>query len=206
MRIAVFFTYLIGCLSLSAAAEQIVVDFTKAELKLSTDEGERIAIYPVVLPKRSYFPKAFPVSGKLVRMTEKPSWSPTPRVKAEYRRKTGRTLPDLVKPGPGNPMGAFKFTISFDPDEFGRPLVDATVRIHGTNQPAKFKLSADRRYLSRGCVRMLNKDIIELAGLIKYKPVTVRFAKGAEKAKDEKVVPPMPTGQVMAKAPATQAQ
>jgi len=203
--LAVLFTFLIGLLPFSVVAEVVEVDFDTARLTLYTDKGEPIADFPVVLPKKSYLPSGYPVTGRVVGVIKNPSWSPTASTRRDHLKKTGKTLPKVVQPGKNNPMGAYKFTIAFDPGESGRLLVDPAVKIHGTNKPSLFKLPDDKRFLSRGCVRMLNPNITELAGLIEGKPVTVRFVKGDEGAKNKEVVPP-PTDQVIAGDVATQAQ
>lgn len=204
--LAVLFTCLIGLLPFSVVAEVVEVDFDTARLTLYTDGGEQIADFPVVLPKKSYLPTEYPVTGRVISVTRNPSWSPTASTRRDHLKKTGKTLPKVVQPGKNNPMGAYKFTIEFNPDESGRLPVDPAVKIHGTNKPALFKLPDDKRFLSRGCVRMLNPDITKLAGLIEGKPVTVRFVSGAEETEDEEMVPSPPTDQVIAEAATTQAQ
>ncbi len=66
----------------------------------------------------------------------------------------GADLPEVVGPGPDNPMGSR--ALNWDRD--GR---DTLIRFHGTNDPASIGQAA-----SRGCVRMLNDDVIELHELV----------------------------------------
>lgn len=74
----------------------------------------------------------------------KPAWSPP----AEIRR--GR--PNYVIEGgtPRNPMGAAALV-----------LVDNELAIHGTNNPGSVG-----GFVSWGCIRMLNKDIMDLYGRV----------------------------------------
>lgn len=71
-----------------------------------------------------------------------PSWRPPPG--REWTRDR-----EFMPPGPNNPMGRVKL--------FFEPLY----YIHGTPDSASIGRPA-----SRGCVRMLNRDVVELAGLL----------------------------------------
>jgi lipoprotein-anchoring transpeptidase ErfK/SrfK len=72
---------------------------------------------------------------------EWPDWSPTPNI-----RKRQPDLPDHMKGGEGNPLGARALYL-------GATLY----RIHGTNEPWKIGDA-----ISAGCIRMSNDDIIDL--------------------------------------------
>lgn len=65
-------------------------------------------------------------------------------------------LPSTVRPGdPQNAMGKVKFRIVFE-NGFNQPIM-----LHGTNNPSSIGKRA-----TRGCVRMYNKDGLELAKII----------------------------------------
>jgi lipoprotein-anchoring transpeptidase ErfK/SrfK len=82
------------------------------------------------------------IDGKHVR----PAWSPPRDVKRDNPR-----LPDVIPGGsPRNPMGAAALTLSGD--EYA---------IHGTNDP-----SSIGRFVSYGCIRMFNQDIVDLYGRV----------------------------------------
>ena len=72
---------------------------------------------------------------------EWPGWSPTPNI-----RKRQPDLPDHMKGGDGNPLGARALYL-------GATLY----RIHGTNEPWKIGDA-----VSSGCIRLTNNDIIDL--------------------------------------------
>ena len=79
------------------------------------------------------------VSGKFVR----PAWSPP----LEVRRDNPR-LPHVIPGGaPNNPMGAAALTLSGGGE----------YAIHGTNRPGSIG-----SFASYGCIRMHNKDILDL--------------------------------------------
>jgi lipoprotein-anchoring transpeptidase ErfK/SrfK len=78
------------------------------------------------------------VDGKYV----KPAWSPPDEVRRDNPR-----LPDIIPGGASNnPMGARALTL--DRDQYA---------IHGTNRPESIG-----RFVSYGCIRMHNADIIHL--------------------------------------------
>ena len=70
------------------------------------------------------------------------AWAPPPEVK-----RAEPWLPDYIPGGsPRNPMGARALTLSGD-----------QYAIHGTNRPGSIGTAA-----SFGCIRMLNRDIVDL--------------------------------------------
>lgn len=83
------------------------------------------------------------------RMTEWPSWTPTPEIKQRMH------VPDYVSPGPQNPMGARALYL-FQGNK------DTLYRIHGTNQPEYIGQA-----ISSGCIRMTNEDVIDLYTRVK---------------------------------------
>jgi lipoprotein-anchoring transpeptidase ErfK/SrfK len=91
------------------------------------------------------------------RMQEWPAWVPTPEIKQRLAN-----IPDYVKPGPHNPLGARALYLHQDNK-------DTLFRIHGTNQPEYIG-----RAISSGCIRMTNEDAIDLYNRVKIgTPVVV---------------------------------
>ena len=78
------------------------------------------------------------------RKVEWPSWTPT----ANMLKKNPRLRP--MRGGPNNPLGARALYLYSG----GAPTM---YRIHGTNAPSSIGRNA-----SAGCIRMFNKDVIEL--------------------------------------------
>ena len=99
---------------------------------------------------------AFSGVAKVGRMTEWPTWVPTPDIKKRM------DVPNFVGPGPQNPMGAramYLFTGN----------KDTLYRIHGTNQPEYIGQA-----ISSGCIRLTNEDVIDLYNRVKVgAPVVV---------------------------------
>jgi len=79
-----------------------------------------------------------------------PEWRPPAEMIERERRKYGRVLPDVMKGGPRNPLGARALYL-FQGNR------DTLYRIHGTNAPHTIG-----RAVSSGCIRMLNEEIIDL--------------------------------------------
>ena len=98
---------------------------------------------------RQWAGKSF-IVGKHIR----PNWAPPPEIKRDRPK-----LPDLIPSGsPANPMGAAALT-----------LAGGEYAIHGTNAP-----NSIGRFVSYGCIRMHNKDIIDLYGRVRLgTPVVV---------------------------------
>ena len=78
---------------------------------------------------------------KIVEKIEKPSWHVPASIKKERPE-----LPDVVPPGPDNPLGSHALRLS-----------SRSVLIHGTNRPF-----AVGRRASHGCIRMYPEDIPKL--------------------------------------------
>jgi lipoprotein-anchoring transpeptidase ErfK/SrfK len=87
--------------------------------------------------------------AKIGRMTEWPSWTPTPEIK----KRMG--VPNYVAPGAENPMGARAMYL-YEGNK------DTLYRIHGTNQPEYIGHA-----ISSGCIRLTNEDVIDLYNRVK---------------------------------------
>lgn len=83
------------------------------------------------------------------RKAEWPTWTPPPEMIAR-EKKRGRILPAQMEGGIRNPLGARALYLY----QGGR---DTIYRIHGTSEPWTIGLN-----VSSGCIRMLNKDVIDL--------------------------------------------
>ncbi len=101
--------------------------------------------------------RGFTWSGKarIARKAEWPAWHPPKEMIEREKKKYGRTLPARMEGGPNNPLGARALYLF----EGGR---DTLYRIHGTNAPASIGTAQ-----SSGCIRMLNKEVIDLHNRVK---------------------------------------
>lgn len=87
--------------------------------------------------------------GRVTVKTPNPAWYPPKSIREEHAAE-GDILPAVVPPGPDNPLGPYKMTLSFP-----------GYLIHGSNK--KFGIGMR---VSHGCFRMLNHNVLELADLV----------------------------------------
>ena len=85
----------------------------------------------------------------VTRKAEWPSWTP-PEAMVVRERKKGHILPDTMKGGPGNPLGARALYLG-----------STDYRIHGSNEPWTIGQA-----VSSGYIRMRNEDVIDLYGRV----------------------------------------
>jgi lipoprotein-anchoring transpeptidase ErfK/SrfK len=83
---------------------------------------------------------------KITRKAEWPSWRPPSEM-----LKRRPDLPRFMEGGPSNPLGARALYLG-----------SSLYRIHGTNEPNTIGTN-----VSSGCIRMLNKDVIDLYGRVR---------------------------------------
>jgi lipoprotein-anchoring transpeptidase ErfK/SrfK len=122
---------------------------------------------------------------KITRKAEWPDWHPPPEMieRQPY-------LPRFMAGGPGNPLGARAMYLG-----------STVYRIHGTNQP-----STIGKFVSSGCIGMLNEDVSDLFDRVKVGTrVVVWPASPAAGTATASAAPP-PGGPSAAPPPPTQAQ
>ncbi|MDP9808351.1 lipoprotein-anchoring transpeptidase ErfK/SrfK [Rhizobium tibeticum] len=86
---------------------------------------------------------------KIGRKAEWPTWTPPAEMRVREAAK-GHIIPAFQEGGEDNPLGARAMYLY----KGGR---DTIFRIHGTTQPWTIGLN-----MSSGCIRMMNKDVIDL--------------------------------------------
>lgn len=89
-------------------------------------------------------------TARIARKAKWPAWHPPKEMIEREKKLYGRTLPARMEGGPNNPLGARALYL-FEGNK------DTLYRIHGTNAPHTIG-----RALSSGCIRMLNKEVIDL--------------------------------------------
>jgi lipoprotein-anchoring transpeptidase ErfK/SrfK len=125
-------------------AGTIIIDTPNTYLYLVLGNGEALR-YGIGVGR-----EGFTWSGieRISRLAEWPDWNPP-----EQMIERQPYLPRFMAGGEGNPLGARALYLG-----------DTLYRIHGTNQP-----STIGTFVSSGCIRLTNEDIIDL-----YKRVKVR--------------------------------
>jgi lipoprotein-anchoring transpeptidase ErfK/SrfK len=122
----------------SVSAGTIVIKTSQRRLYLVLGDGRAIR-YPVGVGKAGKrWSGRTQIDGKYL----KPAWSPPAEIKQD-----NPGIPDVIPGGsPRNPMGAAALTLS-----------GGEYAIHGTNRPGSVG-----GYVSYGCIRMYNRDIVDL--------------------------------------------
>jgi lipoprotein-anchoring transpeptidase ErfK/SrfK len=116
----------------------IVVKTSQRRLYLVTSEGQAIS-YRVGVGRVG---KQWTGTTHIVSKHIRPAWAPP-----EDIRRDRPSLPELIPAGsPSNPMGAAALVLAGD-----------QYAIHGTNNP-----SSIGGFVSYGCIRMHNKDVLDL--------------------------------------------
>ncbi|MBK0023923.1 L,D-transpeptidase [Ochrobactrum sp. S46] len=123
----------------------IIVEPANYTLYLVQPAGKAIA-YPVGVGKAGHSYSGRAIIG---RKAEWPTWTPTANMIAADPVGRG-SLAGGVQGGAANPLGARALYLF----QNGR---DTLYRIHGTNDPASIGKS-----VSSGCIRMFDRDVIEL--------------------------------------------
>ena len=134
-------------------AERTGIVINLAELRLyyyplpEENEVARVETYPIGIGRDGY---NTPLGTTETTMRLKdPAWYP-PESMREEAAAEGEPPPDVVPPGPDNPLG--KHAILLDIPGY---------LIHGTNQPDGIGMRA-----SRGCIRMFPEDIESIFGRV----------------------------------------
>lgn len=136
---------------LQSEEEYILINLP--EMRLYHFRKKTFKVYPIGIGDEGKLPPL----GKyyIVRKKENPFWYPPPSIRAEDPE-----LPEVVPPGPDNPMG-----------DYALYLDRGLYAIHGTNKPE----SIGRR-TTHGCFRLYPKDIKSLFQLLPVKtPVYVIY-------------------------------
>jgi len=110
-------------------------------------EGIKVVSHPVSIGRegRGTPTGATQVVAKIVN----PSWRPPISVRAEHAGR-GEKLPEVVPPGPDNPLGRYAIRLGW-----------LQYLIHGTNKPYGIGMT-----VSHGCVRLYPEDIETLFGQV----------------------------------------
>ncbi|MDQ0564143.1 lipoprotein-anchoring transpeptidase ErfK/SrfK [Rhizobium mesoamericanum] len=127
--------------STRGARGTIVIATREHTLIYTTASGEQF-VYPIAVGREG---KQWFGTTRVVSKRMHPEWRPT----ASMRQKNPR-LPDVVKPGPANPLGTRAIY-----------LADGLLRIHGTNDPSSIGTN-----VSSGCFRMYREDVEELFEMV----------------------------------------
>jgi L,D-transpeptidase ErfK/SrfK len=114
----------------------------------SRDGQAMVDTYPVSIGRMDW--KTPLGETRVVHKQRDPSWHPPASIRQEAAAQ-GDRVPEVVPPGPDNPLGAYALRL-------GLP----GYLIHGTNKPYGVGMR-----VTHGCVRLLPEDIEELFGRVR---------------------------------------
>lgn len=121
----------------------IVVNLPEFRLYYYQPEFDKVHVFPIGIGRVG---RETPLmKSYIVEKREFPDWIPTKNIKKEYLEKKGIVLPDVVPPGPDNPLGTHALRLAG---------FDGLYSIHGTNKSFGIGLR-----VSSGCIRMRPADI-----------------------------------------------
>ncbi len=126
-----------------APHEGIVINLPEMRLYAFVNGDDAPATFPIGVGREGLNTPLG--TTKIVRKKERPTWTPTQRMRDEDPE-----LKPYYPPGPDNPLGTHALYLGWP-----------TYAIHGTNRP--FGIG---RRISSGCIRMYPEKITELFGLI----------------------------------------
>jgi L,D-transpeptidase ErfK/SrfK len=145
-----------GNQSVTLPMRYILPDVDRTGIVLNVAEM-RLYYYPAVSKERASEVQSYPVSigrmdwstplgmTKVSAKTTNPSWRPPESIRAEALAQ-GEPLPEVIPPGPDNPLGNFAMRLAIP-----------GYLIHSTNKPYGVGMR-----VTHGCIRMYPEDIASL--------------------------------------------
>lgn len=137
-----------------SSREGIVVNLPEHRMyffpKPGKDEPAKVMTFPVSVGKMDW---RTPIGvTKVVSKQKDPPWYPPESVLKEHATR-GEPLPEVVPPGPDNPLGAHALRLN---------IPGGSYLIHGTNNPDAVGMA-----VTHGCLRMYPEDVAVLFDAVK---------------------------------------
>lgn len=118
----------------------MVINLAEMRIYLYHKDGKYVSTYPIGIGKKGWLTPLG--KTKITQKTKNPSWRPPKSIKLDHLSR-GNVLPDVVPPGPDNPLGNYALRLSMP-----------GYLIHGTNRPGGIGVRS-----SSGCIRLYPEDI-----------------------------------------------
>ncbi len=119
----------------------IVVNIPELRMYYFSPDGNKVYTFPVGLGRKNW--RTPLISTTVVNKRADPVWHVPESIRNYVRNKTGEELPDVVMPGPKNPLG--KYALHLNSDGY---------LIHGTNVQTSVGT-----FISSGCMRLMREPI-----------------------------------------------
>ncbi len=127
--------------------EGIVINLAELRIYYFHPNKKTVSTYPIGIGRRDW---ETPIGqGKITKKTKNPSWIPPTSIRDWYKERN-MPLPDVIPPGPKNPLGDYAMRLSIP-----------GYLIHGTNRPSGIGLRT-----SSGCIRLYPEDIEQLFNFV----------------------------------------
>jgi L,D-transpeptidase ErfK/SrfK len=120
--------------------EGIIINLAELRLYYFPPDSDQVITHPLGIGREGWTTPTG--SMQIIEKIPNPAWRVPASIKAEHEAN-GDPLPDVVPPGPDNPLGAFAMRLS-----------NPQYLIHGTNQPWGVGMR-----VSHGCIRLYPEDI-----------------------------------------------
>ena len=124
----------------------IAINLAELRLYLFTDDD--VESFPISIGADEKTPTG---KTKIIAKRENPSWTPPNSIREENPR-----LPEIVLPGPDNPLGNYALYLDASHDSKWQGIM-----VHGTNVPRSIGSK-----VSHGCIRLYPQDIEKLFNAI----------------------------------------
>ena len=121
----------------------IVINLPELRLYYYPKGEHRVVTYPLGIGREGWSTPTG--TTRIVRKREHPTWTPPESIRREYAAE-GTPLPDVIGPGPDNPLGDYALYLGM-----------AGYLLHGTNKPYGVGMR-----VSHGCIRLYPEDIAAL--------------------------------------------
>ena len=126
----------------------IVINLAEMRIYYFKPGSSMVSTYPIGIGRKGW--KTPLGSSKIIDKKANPTWVPPLSIRLEHQ-KNGHPLPEIVLPGPNNPLGNYAIRLSLP-----------GYLIHGTNRTGGIGVRS-----SSGCIRLFPQDIEELFNLVK---------------------------------------
>jgi len=131
----------------SGLRQGMVINLAEMRVYYFHQDKKHVSTYPIGIGRKDW---ETPLgTGTIIQKVKNPSWTPPQSIRDWYEANK-LFLPDVIPPGPQNPLGDYAMRLSIP-----------GYLIHGTNRPSGIGLRT-----SSGCIRLYPEDIEELYGLI----------------------------------------
>jgi L,D-transpeptidase ErfK/SrfK len=122
----------------------IIINIAELRLYYFAEDGYTVMTFPIALGKagwRTPLAKTY-----IARKQDAPDWNVPKSIQAHALATKGKVLPDVVPPGPENPLGDYALYLGLN-----------GYLIHGNNNPYSIG-----NLVSSGCIRLHNDDVDKL--------------------------------------------